>query len=419
MRIVYFAATSIPSPAANSVQVMKMCSALAGLGHEVHLVVPSIDPSSISNKEALFNRYGLKHQFDFHAVPVDPAQKKKKRVAAIKMVQLAKKLNPAFIYGRNLSAALIAASKGFSVFHELHHLPRAEESWTRRVEAIGHKVRFLSVRERTASPEIHELYQVGALGDPHSLFCKLLSYPNLLGVIAITQALKNDLEGRYPQIGGRISVLPDGADPFPENVVPASLKKRAADLEVGYTGHLYPGKGIEIIPDLAARCRWANFHIIGGRDEHVEHWRTKLRAHDNVFLYGAVPPKEVPSFIKSFDVCLLPNRPQLHVYSRKGRQGADIAPYTSPLKMFEYMAAGKAIVASDLNVLKEVLVDGSNALLCKHDDPAAWGAALERLRHDTQIRDQLGAQALREFQGQFEWSSRAGFILKQFEQRNE
>lgn len=393
---------------------MKMCSAFAGLGHDVHLVVPSAMPLPAVDRNDLFRRYGLKNSFNLHTVPVDPGQKKKKRVAAIKMVGLAKELSPDFIYGRNLAAALIAASEGIPLFHELHHLPRAENESITFLEHLGHTIQILRPSGYKKS-EFKELYRIGALGGPSVLFRRLLTHPNLLCVIAITHALKEALYRKYPQLHGRVAVAPDGADPVPKTLPPARLRKRSADLEVGYTGHLYPGKGMEIIPHVAEMCPWANFHIVGGREEHVEHWRNVLRSHENVFLYGAVPAQEVPAYIKALDVCLLPNQPQLHVYSRRGRKGTDIAPFTSPLKMFEYMAAKKPIIASDLDVLKEVLSHGKNALLCKHDDPRAWHAALERLRQDQHLRDTLGKHALTDFEGKYEWHSRAGYILEKFE----
>ena len=66
----------------------------------------------------------------------------------------------------------------------------------------------------------------------------------------------------------------------------------------------------------------------------------------------------------------LHNAPDIRVVFGVGG-GTNLADWISPLKMFEYMAQGKAIVASDLPMLREVLRNGENALLCDSDDPAA------------------------------------------------
>jgi len=92
--------------------------------------------------------------------------------------------------------------------------------------------------------------------------------------------------------------------------------------------------------------------------------------------------------------------------------GTNLADWMSPLKMFEYMAQGKAIIASDLPVLREVLRDGENALLCDPDDPAAWAEALTGLAGQRQRLTELGDCARRDFLNSYSWDQRARHILK-------
>jgi glycosyltransferase involved in cell wall biosynthesis len=89
----------------------------------------------------------------------------------------------------------------------------------------------------------------------------------------------------------------------------------------------------------------------------------------------------------------------------------DIANWTSPLKVFEYMAAGKAILCSDLPVLREVMRDGDNCLLLPPDDVDAWSAALERLRDDGDLRARLGKNARLDFLEHYTWKARASRVL--------
>ena len=83
----------------------------------------------------------------------------------------------------------------------------------------------------------------------------------------------------------------------------------------------------------------------------------------------------------------------------------------SPLKLFEYMAAGKPILASDIPALREVLRDGETALLLPPGDAQAWAAAARRLLADPPAATALGARAQADFLATYTWEARATGIL--------
>jgi glycosyltransferase involved in cell wall biosynthesis len=91
---------------------------------------------------------------------------------------------------------------------------------------------------------------------------------------------------------------------------------------------------------------------------------------------------------------------------------ADSARVASPMKMFEYMATGRAIASSYLPVIREVLNE-TNAVFCKPDDINSWKNALQRLLEDENLRDQLGRQARHDVQG-YTWVARAQRIMNRF-----
>lgn len=96
--------------------------------------------------------------------------------------------------------------------------------------------------------------------------------------------------------------------------------------------------------------------------------------------------------------------------STAASKDADIARWTSPLKLFEYMAAGLPIVSSDLPVLRDVLKPEVNALLCEPDQPKQWCEQLKRLwRHPA--AEQLGRRARQDFETRYSWRARARGIL--------
>ncbi|MFQ5627042.1 MAG: glycosyltransferase, partial [Methyloligellaceae bacterium] len=117
-------------------------------------------------------------------------------------------------------------------------------------------------------------------------------------------------------------------------------------------------------------------------------------------LVGYVEPSRVPTYLAAADVLVLPNSGVTDI-SRY---------YTSPLKLFEYMATGRPIVASDLPAMQEVLVEGETALLVPSDDPAALAAAICRLRSRPALAQRLAQQAKRAV-GAYAWDQRATRLL--------
>ena len=103
----------------------------------------------------------------------------------------------------------------------------------------------------------------------------------------------------------------------------------------------------------------------------------------------------VASYLARADILVLPN-PASAISSHA----------TSPLKLFEYMAAGKAIVASNLPAIAEVLQDDRNAVLVAAGDAAALAAAIRRLNDDAGLRTRLGESARRDV-AEYSWSRRA------------
>ena len=95
-----------------------------------------------------------------------------------------------------------------------------------------------------------------------------------------------------------------------------------------------------------------------------------------MFFHGHVPPSQVPNFLRVFDVMIAPYQPVVPLHGGVG----DNAKWVCPLKMFDYMAAGKPIICSDHPVLREILSHEKDALLCAPMDVVGWADALSRLR---------------------------------------
>ena len=132
----------------------------------------------------------------------------------------------------------------------------------------------------------------------------------------------------------------------------------------GYTGHLYAGRGMTLLDQLAHRLPQVNFLWAGGRAGRGAGLAERLKAESlsNVRLTGFVENRQLPLYQAAAEVLLMP-------YERtiSGSSGGNSAAYASPMKMFEYMACRRAILSSDLPVMREVLNE-TNAVLCPPED---------------------------------------------------
>jgi glycosyltransferase involved in cell wall biosynthesis len=178
---------------------------------------------------------------------------------------------------------------------------------------------------------------------------------------------------------------------------------------IACTGHLYAGRGADLFLALAAQTPGARFLWVGGRPEDVAVWQEKAASAGltNVTFTGFVPNRDLPHYQAAADVLLMP-------YGREiaGSSGGNSASVCSPMKMFEYMAAGRAIVTSDLPVIHEVLNE-KNAIFCSPEDVDAWVQAVRSLLDDPARRAALGKQARHDVE-EYTWLERARKALTGF-----
>ena len=239
----------------------------------------------------------------------------------------------------------------------------------------------------------------------------LFRRPRFSLLIAISRALAEDYRARFPALAEReVLVAHDGADPAAPDSAgppPAPLPGRPDAPRLGYVGHLYPGKGMETVAALAGLLPECDVHAVGGMERDLAHWRARCAGLANLHLHGFVPHGQVPAMLARFDLLLAP--PGARVSSARGRE---IGRWMSPLKVFEYMAAGKPILASDVPALREILRDGDTALLLPPDEPEAWAAAARALLRDRERAAALGARARAALLSEYTWDVRAARVLE-------
>jgi glycosyltransferase involved in cell wall biosynthesis len=360
-RLVYIHNIAMPGPEANTVNVAKMCAAFASNGASVTLAaLPGAPGPPRTLRQRICEHYEVPDSFDVAPLPAAAARP---TMAAIVGAAIARRRQADITYTRAPHVALAACLTGSPTVLELHNPPTA----------------------------------FSALG--RSFFRQTLAHPNLIAVVAISQALATRMQTEHPN--ARIIVAHDGADPRP----PGPSQQNNV-LRVGFVGRFYRGKGVELVTQLARLCPWAEFHLVGGDLESAA--RLVGRAlPGNIKAHGAVTHAQAGALLDTFDVALAPYQRSVMVADGK----TDTAAWMSPLKLFEYMAAGKAIIASDLPVLHEILRHEDNALLAPPDDAPAWEAALTALSGDAVLRKRLGARAHATFLQHHTWRARARHIL--------
>lgn len=224
-------------------------------------------------------------------------------------------------------------------------------------------------------------------------------YRHSQGLIAITQSLADDVR-KYYQVDTPTLVAPDGVDEelaaqapqYPPNAVPVLL----------YLGSLHPWKGVEILIRTMQYVTGAILKIAGGIATRIAELRSlaeQLNVDGRVEFMGPIDPIKRFEVIAAADICLLPSSDS-SIGSR----------FTSPLKLFEYLAMSKPIVASDLPALREILQHNETALLTAVGDERKFAESINLLLADPGLRARLGANA-KEISRRYSWQARAKGIL--------
>jgi glycosyltransferase involved in cell wall biosynthesis len=233
-------------------------------------------------------------------------------------------------------------------------------------------------------------------------------WPGKKRTLAITQALARVLEREYGGVfpEGELRVAPNGVDldhyaSLPEPAAARRVLGLPEATAAVYTGHFYTGRGTDILLGLALRYPQVRFLWVGGRDEDVERWRTRLSkaGMSNVTLTGFVDNRRLPLYQAAGDILLMPYEQMI-----AGSSGGNSADICSPMKMFDYLAAGRAIISSDLPVIREVLNEG-NACFCPPGDIKSWQTTLGALLEDPLQRLALANQAKADAQ-RYGWTGR-------------
>lgn len=372
----------MPSRTANSIHVIRMCEALSSF-HKGSVLLTAY--RSIKNKKGLRS-----HLESFYG-------------ASFPNLNL-KTINLPFQKGLNIILGLF----GFWQVLKSSLKGRLQLVVSRNFYASYLVARFVKV------PLVYETHNPES-GRKKKWQNFLVTHPNVQTVV-ITDALKTILAEHLSLEQDFLKNVHVFADAAPAGIEPftqiqkqkfraqhlAAFLKNEKQFCVGYFGHLYPGRGIEVIVEMARQNSDQSFFVFGGNEIEINALKAQALP-SNLQIVGHVPPLEVIDYMKSMDVLLMPYQKSVSI----GAKNSDTSKWMSPMKMFEYMASGVPIISSDLPVLREVLGHQKNCLLATCDDAKEWSSCLNTLIQDPEFAKRLAFEARQDYLQKYTWLERA------------
>ncbi len=395
MKLLYIANIRLPTEKAHGLQIMQNCEAFAAAGADVELwAARRRNTREMNAIDDVFAYYGVEPTFTM------------RRILTFDLIWLqADKVNTLaklLFYLQMSTFTLVVLLRALFTQADIIYSRDPFVLWI---------LSFIKPK-RTLAYESHQFAPTSRGQNLQRRLIKRVGH-----IIAITSKLRDDLI-RIGANADTALVAHDGirAGRFANMPEQAAARRDIGWPEdvyiVGYVGRLHTlamDKGVGTLIDALAQIDDACLALVGGPDDMAEelrqHW-LKLGLAESRFLYaGHVAPEAVPRYLSAFDVCAMP-----HPFTPQ------FAYYTSPLKLFEYMAARRAIVASDLPGWADVVTDDETALLVPPGDADALAQALQRLQ-DPALRQRLADAAYERVMTHYTWAARAQMILQHIGKR--
>jgi glycosyltransferase involved in cell wall biosynthesis len=365
----------IPSRKADGVAVMNTCSQLASHGFDVELILPKGQAAPIDTLDrghTIWDFYQIPQSFKITYFPC-PFFCSIPRHAGytIWAVSYAVIRGKSLIYARHLELAYLAALYGRVSIFESHN--------------------YLKVSRHPLL-----LYWIKLLRNPQ----------RRAAMVVTTHAAARAYESRGVPLE-KILVAPNGVDvkrfalSGSKESLRTSLGLPRDKTVVGFSGHLYKGRGIEALLECAKLMDQIFFIIVGGEPSDVRKCTALARqlSLGNVRFTGFVRQSEVPGYLLASDILIMPYTVDNPTYQ-----------YMSPMKMFDYLASGRPTVATDFPVVREILHHKQNAVLVPPGSARALATGIQWLLDHPESARRFGEQAEQDAK-QYSWENRVRHII--------
>ncbi len=277
----------------------------------------------------------------------------------------------------------------------LFFIPRRPRHFLYGRDALGLLVAKLLNPNWPVAYEMHDFPQ------SHFWFWRIFLH-RMNGVVVTNEWKRQQLITKWHIVPEKILVARNAIDPevFFSEFPPSSNMP----WKVGYLGQLKTKgmeKGVDVILQAAAGLPAVHFAFIGGTSADVAQYRKESERMKlkNVEFIGQISRAELPARMKELNAVVMPF-PRTYHYEY----------IMSPVKMFEYMASHRPIIATRLTAITEVLND-ANALLIEPDDVSALTNAIRRLARDSKFAQRIADQAFKDVQ-RYSWSNRSNALVQ-------
>lgn len=316
----YITFSAIPSSMPSSIQIINTCENLVKNDYNVTLIKPGTGDKSISIKKYYGLNYNVKiKEFSFFKSFPKGLNFYLYSLNCLFFILRHKSIN----ITRNYFMCFLIVLFGQKAILEIHHDTQIE----------GKITKFI----------LKYFY--------------FLNNKKLIRIVAISNEVKSLFINKYKVYSNKIKVLPSGSSIKINSLPKINLKKK---LKIGYFGSISTSKGIHTFLRLSKIDPSNDYYIFGGMQKNISKLR-KINTNKNLYLNKNISYKNIKKFMLKMDILTLPYTNNI----KSSGEVDDISKYTSPLKLFDYLAVGKAIITSDLKVLKEV-INSKNAYFVKN-----------------------------------------------------
>ncbi len=320
MKICYLANTAIPSTNASAIQIVKMCESFSKLDHKVLLITTNVSDKKIFEFYNVSSKFQIIKLKKFKSFPLGF----KYYIFSILSIIESFKFKPDIYITRNFFTSFILTIFKKKNILELHH----------GIEMESRIVRFILK------------------------ITNFFNFKSLVMLLAITKNVKNHYKDKFKIKNEKFFVSASGTS-IQIKSKPDILKK-TKKLKIGYFGSLYKSRGIDLILRLSQIDQDNEYFIFGNLDQFIN---IKRKFHNqNLYINDYLPYKDVSKHISNMDILLMPYKEKIVSAGNVG----NIAEFTSPLKLFDYLACGKIILSSRLEVLNEILKERKNVIYVKN-----------------------------------------------------
>lgn len=381
MNIFYLSRGLFPSEVSHTLSIHNLCLAFARNQNKVCLFGINSGAGNV------VEFYGSSHenlQYEFVNIPSILKSRFARWlqlysiVLAIKSIRHMRQFKPDIVYSRLTILELLFIPKDIPIYYEMH--------------SYGVQAR-------------RKVYEV--------IFKLLIKHKNFKKIIVTTVELKKSLEKKYTNIQVVNAPLsaeePIDLDKKILSTVKVSLFKHDKyKYHIGYTGYLDDSdlRGMSTLIDIADLTNDICIHVVGGSPQMKRLWQTRAdeRGVSNIHFYGYVSPVKIPYYLACFEVVLAPLK-----YRPLDR--APTGQNMSPLKLAQYMAYSKAIVASNIPSHYDFLKNGKNAILVQYDATDEWVESIYSILKNKELKAKLENNALEEYIARYRPSIRTNLIL--------